>query len=107
MRAGLVTLVLALTLVSGAVTALGQSIVETPPTGNVAAPLIKQPLDESQLVVLKGNAHPMAQAAFDRGPAPLDLPLKRMLLVLRREDTAVLGSDVQNISDSVTGNGHF
>jgi len=47
-------------------------------------PLVTQPLDESQLTTLTGNTHPLAQPKFDIGVAPPDLPLNRMLLVLKR-----------------------
>src|SRR5215472_13468911 len=47
-------------------------------------PLITRPVDESQLVTLRGNTHPLAQAQFDIGTAPPNLPLNRMLLVLKR-----------------------
>ncbi len=45
---------------------------------------ITQAVDESILVTLSGNVHPLARAQFDRGPAPSDLALNRMLLVLSR-----------------------
>jgi|HubBroStandDraft_6_1064221.scaffolds.fasta_scaffold01313_6 hypothetical protein len=45
---------------------------------------ITQTVDESNLVALKGNVHPLARAEFDRGPAPPDLRMDRMLLVLKR-----------------------
>jgi subtilase family serine protease len=41
-------------------------------------------VDEAQLTVLKGNTHPLARPQFDLGTAPADLPMQRMLLVLRR-----------------------
>src|SRR5216683_685184 len=41
-------------------------------------------VNESALVTLRGNTHPLAQAQFDRGAAPPDLPMARMLLVLKR-----------------------
>ncbi len=44
---------------------------------------ITQPIDETALVVLKGNTHPLARQEFDRGAAPGSLPMNRMLLVLR------------------------
>ena len=44
---------------------------------------IKQPVDESNLIVLKGNTHPLARPQFDRGAAPGGLPMNRMLLVLQ------------------------
>lgn len=46
--------------------------------------LITSPIDEGQLTVLKGNTHPLARAEFDQGAAPADLPMSRMLLVLKR-----------------------
>jgi hypothetical protein len=42
------------------------------------------PIDETKLTALRGNTHPLARREFDRGPAPANLPLDRMLLVLRR-----------------------
>jgi hypothetical protein len=47
-------------------------------------PLITLPIDESQLTTLKGNTHPLAQPQFDVGVAAPDMPLQRMLLVLKR-----------------------
>jgi subtilase family serine protease len=47
-------------------------------------PLITQPIEESSLTVLKGNTHPLARPEFDLGTAPATLPLRRMLLVLKR-----------------------
>jgi pro-kumamolisin-like protein/Big-like domain-containing protein len=58
------------------VTCLGQQ--------NLSRPLITQPLVESQLTTLKGNTHPLARPQFDVGAAPPDLPMNRMLLVLKR-----------------------
>jgi Pro-kumamolisin, activation domain len=46
--------------------------------------LITQPIIESQLTTLKGNTHPLAQPRFDIGVATPNLPLQRMLLVLKR-----------------------
>lgn len=48
-------------------------------------PLITQPIDESQIVSLRGNTHPLAQPQFDIGAAPPNLPMQRMLLVLKRD----------------------
>ena len=47
-------------------------------------PLITQAVDESRLTTLKGNTHPLARPEFDLGTAPGDLPMQRMLLVLKR-----------------------
>lgn len=41
------------------------------------------PIDESSRVTLKDNRHPLAIAENDRGEASPDLPMGRMLLVLR------------------------
>jgi subtilase family serine protease len=46
--------------------------------------LITQPLEESNLTVLRGNTYPLARAQYDRGAAPASLPMQRMLLVLKR-----------------------
>ncbi|HEY6447595.1 MAG TPA: protease pro-enzyme activation domain-containing protein [Acidobacteriaceae bacterium] len=42
------------------------------------------PIDETNLVTLKGNVHPLAQARFDRGAAPLATPTGHVLLLLQR-----------------------
>ncbi len=50
----------------------------------VNAPRIIDTIDESQLVALKGNVHPLARAQFDRGAAPENMRLDRIHLVLKR-----------------------
>ncbi len=45
-------------------------------------------IDESSLMVLRGNRHPLATAASDRGEVAPDLPMERMLLVLTRDAAA-------------------
>jgi subtilase family serine protease len=47
-------------------------------------PRIVQPVDETRLTVLPGNTHRLARPQFDQGAAPPDLPMERMLLVLKR-----------------------
>src|SRR5580704_10241908 len=47
-------------------------------------------MDESSLVLLAGNRHPLATLANDRGEVAADLPMERMLLVLTRDDAAEL-----------------
>ncbi len=44
-------------------------------------------IDESSLVVLGGNRHPLATPVNDRGEVAADLPMERMLLVLTRDGT--------------------
>ncbi|HKR26461.1 MAG TPA: protease pro-enzyme activation domain-containing protein [Acidobacteriaceae bacterium] len=64
-------------------------------------PRIISPIDESRLVPLRGNVHPLAQARFDQGPAPASMPTGRLTLILQRSAaqqqalTAYLG-DLQN-----------
>jgi subtilase family serine protease len=45
-------------------------------------------IDESSLAVLRGNRHPLATPANDRGEVASDLPMERMLLVLTRDASA-------------------
>jgi len=49
-----------------------------------ASPLVAQTIDETQIVRLHGNVHPLAQARYDRGAAPDDFPVERVLLLLSR-----------------------
>jgi pseudomonalisin len=49
-----------------------------------ARPRVRQAVDNTRRVVLKGRTHPLAQPEFDRGPAPDRLAMDRILLVLRR-----------------------
>jgi subtilase family serine protease len=41
-------------------------------------------VDASRLVTLSGNTHPLARAQYDQGAAPPDLPMNRIMLVLKR-----------------------
>ncbi len=52
------------------------------------APLsrVVERVNDGDLVTLRGNTHPLAQPRFDQGIAPSDLPMARMLLVLKRSD---------------------
>src|ERR1700686_1556019 len=45
---------------------------------------ITQAIDEKQLVLLRGNVHPLAQTKFDQGAVSDAQPLDRMLLLLQR-----------------------
>jgi Pro-kumamolisin, activation domain/Bacterial Ig-like domain (group 3) len=47
-------------------------------------PRITQPVNEKQLSTLRGSVYPLARKEFDQGAAPLNLPMERMLLVLKR-----------------------
>jgi len=48
---------------------------------------IVNPIDEKQLVTLKGTMHPLANASNDRGAAPDGTQLDRIHLVLKRSDS--------------------
>lgn len=50
------------------------------------SPLITEPVEEGRRMVLKGNVHPLARSAFEVAAAPPDLPMERMLLVLKRSE---------------------
>lgn len=67
--------------------------------------LIVGPVDSAQRVTLTGNTHPLARAEFDRGAAPADLPLNRMLLVLTRspEQEAALQKLLVDQQDKTSG----
>jgi hypothetical protein len=41
-------------------------------------------IDDTRLVTLHGNTHPLAQASFDRGAVPGSFPAERMILSLKR-----------------------
>jgi subtilase family serine protease len=71
-------------------------------------PRITRALDESQLATLRGNTHPLARAEFDRGQAPPDLPMQRMLLVLRRspEQEATLKKLLEDQQDKAAPSFH-
>jgi Pro-kumamolisin, activation domain len=44
---------------------------------------ITQPIDNSKLVVLRGNTHPLARPEFDRGPIARTQPVNEVMLLLK------------------------
>lgn len=48
------------------------------------APRVTEAVDEDRLIPLKGNTHALARPEYRRGIAPSELPMERMLLVLKR-----------------------
>jgi trimeric autotransporter adhesin len=62
---------------------------------------ITRVIDESSLIALRGNTHPLAQAQFDHGPAPDSMPAERLLLVLKRsaEQESTLETYLQAVQD--------
>jgi pro-kumamolisin-like protein/Big-like domain-containing protein len=81
------SLCIALTLVATipwASTLCAPALGQESATAAAADQLITQPIDETNLTVLKGNTHPLARPELDLGTAPATLPMERMLLVLKR-----------------------
>jgi len=87
--------------------AAAQSKPDSAPAAQAAAipARITQAIDETQLVRLKGNVHPLARLEFDRGIVSDAMPMKRMMLVLQRspEQQAALSKlmDEQLSKDSL------
>lgn len=75
---------------------------------NSAAPQITQAATNASLVVLRGNVHPLARAAYDRGPAPSNLAMQHMLLVLKRspQQEAALDELLAEQQDKSSSNYH-
>ena len=65
-------------------------------------------VDDGQRIRLKGNTHPLARPQFDVAPAPADLPMDRMLLVLKRspEQRAALRKLLDDQHDKSSANYH-
>ena len=66
-----------------------------------AARRITQSVDNTVRTTLRGNVHPLARREFDQGEAPADLPLGRMLMVLKRgpEQEAALARLIEDQQD--------
>ena len=61
-------------------------------------PRISRQIDDTRRVTLTGNRHPLAAARFDRGPAPDDMRMDRMLLVIKRSPEQEI--DLKSLLDS-------
>ncbi|MBW4028180.1 MAG: hypothetical protein HIU93_12365 [Acidobacteria bacterium] len=55
-------------------------------TAQQAASRIVDPVNDHQLVTIKGSVHPDARQEYDRGTVPESLPMDRIVLVLKRSD---------------------
>lgn len=90
-----------LSAVSLAVACVGQAQVENQPR-------VSHVIDESSLVTLHGNVHPLAQLNFDRGPAPASMAVQRMLLVLKRsrQQETALRQYLDSLQDRNSPNFH-
>src|SRR5580704_19537916 len=60
------------------------------------------------MMVLQGNTHPLARPQYDQGAAPPDLPMNRMLLVLKRspDQEAALQALLDQQQDNSSPNYH-
>jgi subtilase family serine protease len=71
---------------------------------------ITQALDETRTFRLQGNTVPMARPQFDQGVAPPDLPMERMMLVLKRspeQETALEQLMAQQLDPSSPNYHHW
>ena len=78
-------------------------------SGHSAVPSrIVSAADNSRVVQLPGNTHPLVQARFDRGAVPAQMPMEHMLLLLQRsaEQQAALDTLVAQQSDRSSANYH-
>ena len=76
--------------------------------GNPVRPRITERIDEGRLAVLQGNTHPLARPRFDQGAAPPNLPMDRMILVLKRslEQQTALTDLLEQQQDQSSPNFH-
>ncbi|MGA2753506.1 MAG: protease pro-enzyme activation domain-containing protein [Terracidiphilus sp.] len=78
------------------------------PAQNVAPTIrIVNPIDESQLVTLKGNTHPAANAKNDRGPVSPGFVLPDLTLVLSRSPEQQAAFDAFVASQYDTGSPNY
>ena len=102
----LLTVILALP----AFRAAAQSKSDSAPAPQAAAipARITQAIDETQLVRLRGNVHPLARPEFDQGAVPSELSMQRMLLVLKRsvEQESALAQMMIDQQNSASANYH-
>ena len=79
-------------------------------TANQTAPpaRITQAIDEKNLLVLKGNVHPLARPEYDQGAVSDGLQLHRMLLLLQRssDEEAALEKLLDDQQDKSSPNYH-
>jgi hypothetical protein len=102
----LFTLILALP----AFRAAAQSKPDSAPAAqaNAIPARITQAIDETQLVRLQGNVHLLARPEFDQGAVPSELPMQRMLLVLKRsvEQESALAQMMIDQQNAASANYH-
>jgi subtilase family serine protease len=69
---------------------------------------ITESIDESKLVQLEGQTHPLAREQYDRGIVPDDFPMEHMLLVLKRspEQEKAFEQLIERLHDPTSSNYH-
>ena len=89
-------------------TANAQEVTGSSRPTRITEPRISGRIDETVLVSLKGNIHPLAQARFDQGMAPASAPTGRVVLVLRRSEAqqASLNEYLASLQDRSSPNYH-
>jgi Pro-kumamolisin, activation domain/Bacterial Ig-like domain (group 3) len=69
---------------AGSVSPAAAQTKEVTASATLSPARVTQAIDEKQLLRLKGNVHPLAQARFDQGAVADAQPVDRMLLLLQR-----------------------
>jgi hypothetical protein len=64
-------------------------------------------VDVAQLVTLSGNTHPLARAQYDQGAAPSDLPMNRIMLMLKRSAAQEVALQDLLVQQQVTSSPNF
>jgi hypothetical protein len=75
---------------------LSLSVALSMPRGQAAQPVqrVSGAIDNGVTTKLSGNVHPLANAQYDQGAAPADLPMNRMVLVLTRSTSQQTALDL-------------
>ncbi|HEY6467140.1 MAG TPA: protease pro-enzyme activation domain-containing protein, partial [Candidatus Acidoferrales bacterium] len=98
------------TLLCAVLAALALPLIASAQTSQtIAVPSrVTQAINEADIVTLRGNTHPLAQARFDQGAAADSMPMQRMLLVLKRSanQEAALDSLLEQQQDPTSANYH-
>lgn len=79
---------------------------DAPPQAPVIPARVTQAVSDAVLTRLAGNTHPLTRTLADAGPAPQDLPMQRMLLMLKRspEQDAALSQFMEEQQDKTSPN---
>lgn len=75
--------------------------------GSAVTPRVTDRVDIARLVALTGNTHPLARAQYDQGAAPPDLPMNRIMLVLKRSPDQEAALQDLLAQQQVTGSPSF